>query len=771
MYTLVIVESPAKCKKIEEYLGPNYKVMASFGHIQTLNGLSSIDITNSFHPTYSIVTDELKQRQIEKLQTAIGNAEEVILATDDDREGESIAWHLCDVFQLPVLHTKRIIFHEITQCAITHAIQHPKRINMELVQSQQARQILDLLVGYTISPILWTQMSNNTLSAGRCQTPALRLIYENDLEVKRRPGKLVYNTVGYFTAHNLPFELNTQLESPESVQEFLKDCQQWTFIYSITEPKKTIKQTPEPLTTSALQQLASNELHLSPKETMKYAQQLYEEGYITYMRTDSTKYSRTFINNAKEWIESNYGNPYISQTIDRRVQDETDIRAHEAIRPVNIDFQVLSTSVKSKATQLYTLIWRRTVESCMSSAQFQFVHAKLHAPNNLEFVYRAEQSIFLGWQIVSDNIHSRSEKESYYHYLRTLKSSSNLNPKWIESTATLIEMGMQYTEARLVQLLEEKGIGRPSTFASLVDKIQTRKYVVKQHIPGRQIECIDFLMKDGHIAQTTNAREFGSEKNKLVIQPMGIAVIDFLLSKFDSFFDYQYTKKMEDDLDRISKGTYVWHQMCDECYRELTAITNNNNITRESTPQKIGIRIDSEHTLIHGKYGPVIKRELPTVKNKGKVQFLPAKKDLDMNILQHKAHIDLTDVIDSTNIHKSIGKYKGKDLYIKTGKYGTYAQWGDERRALKGIESTEYIDVLRYLDKDVLDVDKPIGIVRELTDQISIRTGKYGDYIFYKKPRTKKPQFLKLSGFNADYTKCDKTQLLHWIQETYHINT
>ena len=625
--SLVIVESPAKCKKIESYLGPGYKVIASFGHLRTISGLESIDINNNFNTKYSVINEDLKLKQIEKIRSEIFKADEVIIATDDDREGEAIGWHICDLFGLSITNTKRIIFHEITEGAIQSAILYPKRINMNLVQAQQSRQILDLLVGFTISPILWNCVSkthNNSLSAGRCQTPALRLVYENNLDIKQSPGKLVYNTTGYFTSHNLSFELNTQFNTELQVKEFLEICKTWDFIYSLSSPKKTIKKSPEPLTTSTLQQLASNELHMSPKETMKYAQQLYEGGYITYMRTDSKKYSKEFIECVKKFIKNVHGEQYISQTIDnlvvsnsiKTIQEEhkktvaekkgipPPQEAHEAIRPVNINMRSLESSaeLQGKTIRLYDLIWKRTLESCMPSAQYNSITSKISAPFNTEFVYKAEQPIFLGWQI---NKIPKTEDESdtkYYLFLQTLKQNVSIKPKKIDSKFTIIELKSHYTEARLVQLLEEKGIGRPSTFASLVDKIQERKYVEKQNITGREIQSNDFVLTDNIVSKFVNKREFGNEKNKLVIQPLGIIVIEFLLDKFDMFFNYDYTKKMEDDLDKIANGHFIWYNLCDTCNDELIKVTNTLQDLK-----KFSIKIDENHTLIIGKHGPVVK--------------------------------------------------------------------------------------------------------------------------------------------------------------------
>jgi DNA topoisomerase-1 len=783
--SLVIVESPAKCKKIEDYLGPGYKVIASFGHLRTISKLQDIDVHNNFNTTYSVIQEDIKLKQIEKIRSEIVKADEVIIATDDDREGEAIGWHICELFGLSITNTKRIIFHEITEPAIQSAISHPKRININLVQAQQARQILDLLVGFTISPILWNCVNNTNLSAGRCQTPALRLIYENYLDIKQSPGKLVYNTSATFTNLNLLFELNQQFNEEILVRNFLEECKHYNFVCSITTPKKIIKKSPEPLTTSSLQQLASNELHISPKDTMKYAQQLYESGYITYMRTDSKKYSNEFIDNIKKYIKTTYSDQYISNTIDnlivevkptlktntlKTISEKRGIpspqEAHEAIRPVNINVINL-TNLQTKAIKLYELIWKRTLETCMSSAQYNSISAKISAPKNSEFVYKTEQPIFLGWKIVTKD---EEESSKNYQYIQNLGKNITMKPAKINSKFTIIELKSHYTEAKLVQLLEENGIGRPSTFASLIDKIQERKYVEKQNITGKEIESIDFSLTDSNISEFVSKREFGNEKNKLVIQPLGIIVIEFLLDKFNVFFNYEYTKEMEDNLDKIANNEHsiVWHKLCDDCYQSLISVTDKLHDFK-----KFSLNIDNNHTLIIGKHGPVVK--CIDSKDNKKVTFLPIKKNLDFENLKSN-DITLDDIIDNTISNKNaIGKYKGQDLFIKKGKYGIYAQWGKETKSLKEnfqflkIDDILYLDVIKYLDKDALDPTKPVGLVRELNKNLSIRTGKYGDYIFYKKPRAKKPEFYKLNGFNTDHKKCEKILLLNWIKQTYNI--
>jgi DNA topoisomerase I len=840
--SLIIVESPAKCKKIESILGPGYKCIASFGHLRNIPDLKSIDIENGFAITYSIIQEAIKLKQIEKIRKEITDADEVILASDDDREGESIAWHICQLFSLPVATTKRIIFHEITEPSILSAIIHPRTVNMDLVQAQQSRQVLDLLVGFNITPLLWNNIAKQhktSLSAGRCQTPALRLVYENYLDIQASPGQLVYNVSGYFTNLNLLFDLNKQISSKEDVKQFLEYCASpdIKYVCNVSSPKKVIKKAPEPLTTSTLQQLASNELHMSPKETMKYAQQLYESGYITYMRTDVKKYSKDFIEKTTKHITTTYGLTYVSQTLDNITLDLNEVNnkkeeleavttnkkirskqvslkdnipkpqgAHEAIRPVSITTRSLtldnSTSdLQAKAVRLYDLIWTRSLESCMPSAQYTAVVATINLEmKNKEltnknekdekykdhhFTYKAEQVVFPGWQIVtmkqpilSETKESKESKE--YNYFIHLKQGLTLIYKKIEAKTLLKDLKSHYTEARLVQLLEEKGIGRPSTFASIIDKIIERKYVEKQNVEGKQVECIDFVLDDTNkILETISKKEFGNEKGKLVIQPLGVIVIEFLLKHFPTFFEYSYTKDMEDELDKIASGQGKWTDVCSTCHNDLTRIIDGLKDLK-----KFEIQIDNEYSIIIGKYGPVIKfmDSNETKKEKDKIKknatFIPVKKSLDIKMLldfeeQNGRQLTLDDVMDKAKSSQdSIGKYKGQDLFIKNGRYGIYAQWGTNMKSLKEldkpIDKLEYLEVLTFLEKDnLLDPSKPVGLVRELSSNLSIRTGKFGDYIFYKKPRAKKPEFLKLNGFKDDYKSCDKGLILNWIKQTY----
>ena len=408
MTILIIVESPAKCGKIESFLGTGYKCIASFGHIQELIGLSSIDFNNNYKPSFTPC--ESKKKQIDIMRRAILKCDEVLLATDDDREGEGIAWHICHLFDLNVNTTKRIIFHEITKTAILHAVSNPTHINMNIVHAQQARQILDLIVGYKISPILWKHISWNSkkgLSAGRCQTPALRLVYDNQKDIEDSPGKMVYTTTAYMTKMNLPFVLSMNYECKETIENLLEESATFQHVFSRKPSKVTIKNPPTPMTTSVLQQNASNDLHINPKETMSICQKLYEQGYITYMRTDSTNYSLEFIQNARQYIIDVYGDKYVisvdkaldtnsidTNSIDTNSIDTNSIKkvsvkkkqkpvkkhsdddkpkpqeAHEAIRPTKIEVLKVDDTMSPREKKMYLLIWKHAVASCMSPAQY-----------------------------------------------------------------------------------------------------------------------------------------------------------------------------------------------------------------------------------------------------------------------------------------------------------------------------------------------------------------------------------------------------------------
>jgi DNA topoisomerase-1 len=834
--TLVIVESPAKCNKIESYLGPGYKCIATFGHFRTLDGLKSINMDN-FKLKFSCMEEKSKQisRIKSEIESCMGN---VIIATDDDREGEAIGWHVCDMFKLPVETTPRIIFHEITKTAIERAVSTPGTLNMNLVYAQFARQILDLLVGYHISPQLWTHIASsvkNSLSAGRCQTPALRLVYDNQKDIDASPGKMVYNTVGYFTKLNLPFTLSRQYDTPKDVEEFLEESVNHDHIYTLLSPKKTSKAPPCPFTTSALQQKASSEYNYSPSETMSICQKLYESSFITYMRTDSKTYSPEFIESAKRHISEKWSDKYINPNIqylalgfssggdgantDKQTKtsktgkagkagkpskgsDDTSVKAqeaHEAIRPTNISTLKIPDTFTAREQKLYKLIWTNAVESCMSHATGVTITACLTAPKSNEYKYTTEIIEFPGWKAVDGY-----EKENpNYNYLQNIKKNCIIPYNKIKATVTMNELKSHYTEAGLIKILEEKGIGRPSTFSSLIEKIQKRGYVEKSDVFGKKVKCTDFELLPDELLEMPTEREFGNEKNKLVIQPLGSIVMEFIVQHFNTLFEYNFTKKMEDDLDKIAKGDILYTETCMFCLdnvKQLTGALKDKNI------QKDTVSIGENHVYMVGSKGPVIKHTTVDEDGKKKIEYKSVKKDIDVAKLK-RGEYELSDIIDEKGSIDmggiKLGIYDSNEIILKRGKYGLYFVWGEQKKSLSGVfpknknpSTIAYHDIVKIIETSktqiqsheenmngVPDDDEGSGVcgggggsklqvkgmVRKITDDISIRNGKYGDYIFYKTPEMKNPTFLKLKGFTEDYKTCSIFHILEWIQKTYKI--
>jgi DNA topoisomerase-1 len=823
--TLVLVESPAKCSKIESYLGPGYRCIATYGHFRELDGLKSIDVKNNFKLSFVSMTEKMKQ--INRIRAEIAECSGgVIIATDDDREGEAIGWHICDMFKLPVATTPRIVFHEITKPAIAAAISKPGTLNMNLVYAQFARQILDLLVGYNISPQLWSHIASNaknSLSAGRCQSPALRLVYDNQKEIDAAPGKMVYNITGYFTKLNIAFTLTRQYDTPRVVEEFLEESVNHDHIYTVLPPKKTTKQPPSPFSTSLLQQKASSEMHYSPAETMSICQKLYEGSFITYMRTDSKMYSEEFIGKAKAFIGEKWSDKYVNPGIqslclgsgggDGGGSDAADStkasrsssksaakndtvkaqEAHEAIRPTKIETTSIPDTFTQRERNLYKMIWTNTVESCMAASTGVSVTATVTAPKKEEYRYTAELIEFPGWKIVDG-----FEKENpHYQYLQNIKKNTVIPYNKVKALATMIDLKSHYTEAGLIKILEEKGIGRPSTFSSLIEKIQKRGYVAKDDVKGRKLKCVDFELVVDELQEIQTERDFGGEKNKLIVEPLGLIVIEFLSTHFNELFEYNFTKKMEDDLDKVAKGEKIYTSICEYCSNLVNNLTSS---LKEKNIQKDSVKIDENHTYIVGSKGPVIKYIGKDDAGKKVTEFKSVKKDVDLARLK-RGEYSLDDIVDERgNIDMGgikLGVYNGDNIVLKKGKFGLYFTWGEQKKSLSGIfpksknpNSITYNDIIRIIESSVVvgcgggggggdDNDNRAdlnsnslgikGLVRKINEDISIRNGKYGDYIFYKTTAMKNPTFLKLKGFSGDYKTVPLNDIMEWIKTTYKI--
>ena len=835
--TLVIVESPAKCAKIEMYLGPGYKCIASFGHLREIkNGLKDIAVDRDFQPTYTECAS--KRAQISKIRQLVGVADTVLLASDDDREGEAIAWHICQVFGLPVETTKRIIFHEITEQALKAAVAAATYINMDIVQAQIARQVLDLIVGYKLSPLLWQNIpgkkpaETKSLSAGRCQTPALRLVADNQTEIEKFTAVLAYTTTGFFTSKNLPFVLNKQHTNADAMSEFLEESVNHAHIYHCLAEKTVSKAPPKPFTTSTVQQAANNELQVSPKETMQMCQKLYEAGLITYMRTDSTAYCPEFQAKARIYIADNYGREYSgeeaaleknsktvltgkkfrirgkeelkktsAEIIAAKTQQTAKPAAHEAIRPTDLNCKELpaagpASEYSPKERKMYQVIYNNTLASCMPPALYKSLAATISAPETALYNYTAEQVVFPGWQIVISGGYEKICKE--FAFLQTFKPvGGGIEYKKLAAKAGMVGGKLHYSEARLIQLLEQEGIGRPSTFASLIDKIQERGYVKKGDLKGVKQTCLDFELEDENLSSTATTREFGAEKNKLLIQPVGKDVLAFLMTNFTALFEYTYTKSMEDALDLIAAGQKIWHELCREVHTEIEIMTAELPpalaIAVLTEPKQAPIKIDAEHTYLIGKYGPVIKyikkgSELTLFKN--------LKPGLRVDIARLNAgeytlaELIITDeekapgaTVGGGGGGRVIGLFKDQPVVLKTGKYGPYLEYGNDPEKKKKSLNLPLKNGKSDLDDivlmDVIDLlaeastaasnDKGNTLVRKISEEMTIRKGQYGDYIMYKTKKMLRPNFLKLKGFSGDYKTGDLNVLKVWIKETYNV--
>ena len=748
---LVIVESPAKCKKIESYLGVGYKCIASYGHIREMDGLKSIDIGNTFQPTYRSMLS--KKKYINSLRTNIQKANEVILATDDDREGEAIAWHICMLFNLSIQHTKRIIFHEITKPAIKKALDNPTHLNINKIYSQQSRQVLDLLVGFKVSPVLWKNISGKSgLSAGRCQTSALRLVYDNYKEISNKTGKCVYNTVANFNLINtsLPFELNNQFKSEGNVNNFLEKSISFKHELLDKNEKKVFKQSPTPLTTSKLQQKSSNDLGFSPKVTMACAQRLYENGYITYMRTDSFKYSSEFIKSAKNHIHDKYGEKYISKTIfslankssAKNTKNDLAQEAHEAIRPTSAERTSIPINGKitNKELRLYLLIYKNALASCMSPAIYDKLTISITAPIKTKYTYITEQIVFDGWRAVY-GVESRNEN---YEMLNRLDVSSSDEIKYekISSNMKMVDLKPHYTESKLIQLLETKGIGRPSTYSSIISRIQDKNYVNKEDVPGVKIKCSNYVLDGGNISKKIEENEFGAEKGKLVLQSTGLFVIEFLIKHFNQLFEYDYTRNMEAELDKISNGDMTLLELCKECNNTIDA--SIKNIKKQDKPI---VKIDKYHTYTIGKYGPVIKH----TDDDGVISFKQINKNIkiDLNKLKNGEYklSELIGMDNHQNNNHELGEHNGSEVVLKNGKFGMYVTIDGKNTSVKYInkdmDDITLEDVAEYINKKG---KTETNIIKRLNDDMSIRKGRYGSYVYYKTNSMNRPKFISMKG-------------------------
>ena len=669
---LVIVESPAKAKTIEKFLGDDFKVMSSYGHIRDLKKKElSIDI-DSLQPCYEI--PEEKEKLVKELKQSAKKAEKVWLASDEDREGEAISWHLCEVLGLDESKTSRIVFHEITKPAIIKAIESPRRLDMNLVNAQQARRVLDRLVGFKLSPVLWRKVKPS-LSAGRVQSVAVRLIVEREREIQNFKSEVFYSVNGIFAITNpdgsateVKALLGTRFKTHEEVEAFLNKCKDATFTVD-TISKKPLKRTPAPpFTTSTLQQEAARKLGFTVSQTMMVAQHLYEHGQITYMRTDSVNLSSLCLNSSKEEIINLYGKEY-SKVRQYHTNSKGAQEAHEAIRPTYMSAQTIDGTAQEK--RLYDLIWKRTIASQMADAEIEKTTVNITISTAEEqFVAQGEVIKFDGFiKVYRESIDEEEMDEETGRMLPPLSEGQELTRREIQATERFSQGPLRYTEASLVHKLEELGIGRPSTYAPTISTIQQREYVHKGDKKGEERTYTIDTLKGKVITQKVRKEMAGSDKGKLLPTDIGIVVNDFLLEYFPSIMDYNFTAKVEQKFDEIAEGNEEWAEMMKDFYKNFSPTVDkamNVRAEHKAGERELGIDpVSGKQVFVKiGRFGPVV--QIGTADDNDKPRFAQFPSDKSMETIQ------LEEALELFKLPREVGMFEGEKVIIGAGKFGPY---------------------------------------------------------------------------------------------------
>ncbi len=726
---LVIVESPAKAKTIEKFLGKDYEVKSSFGHIRDLpkKGIS-IDIDNNFEPTYEISSD--KKKVVSELKKAAKTVDTVWLASDEDREGEAIAWHLCKALGLDEKVTKRIVFHEITKPAIDNAIKNPRLVDTRLVDAQQARRILDRLVGYKLSPVLWKKVRPG-LSAGRVQSVAVRLIVEREREIKSFEAASSFKINATFEAgaSELPAELPKKLKNSDEAKSFLQDCINASFTIGEIEQKPSTRNPSAPFTTSSLQQEAARRLGYGVKQTMMLAQRLYESGNITYMRTDSTLLSGTAIKAAEEYILKNFGAKY-HQVRQFKTKNDSAQEAHEAIRPTSFDNQ--TAGADSQQQRLYELIWQRAIASQMSPALTDKTEVNIVISNRTErFIAKGEVLKFDGFMKVygggKDDV-----------ILPSLKTNDVLQRREIIAHEVFSRPLPRYSEASLVKKLEELGIGRPSTYAPTISTIQSRGYVEKSDLEGEIRKAITMTLSDSDVTESTTDETYGADRSKLLPTPTADVTTDFLVKHFPSIVDYDFTAKVEEEFDIIAEGKTAWQQVIKNFYSDFEPLVEKSeSISRQESTQtrQLGPDPKSNKPVMarYGRFGPML--QIGETESEEKPQFapLPAGKTID--------NVTLEEALEMFKLPRVVGKTSdGQEIKANIGRFGPYIQVDKLYVSIKPLDPftiTEAEALELYAVKLEKEANK---YIQQFKSGISIVNGPYGPYVTDGKKNARIPK-------------------------------
>ena len=746
MTSLLIVESPAKCSKIQGFLGPGWKVIATFGHIRALDeNLDAIGIERNFEPRYTFI--KTKAKQIQEIRDWAKKSTKIFLASDDDREGETISYSVATLLNLPIATTPRIVFHEITKDAITNALRNPRTIDMNRVNAQQARAVLDMLIGFTVSPLLWKFIGSG-LSAGRCQTPALRIIVEREKEIESFTINTVWKVQGIWNgSESFEASMLEDLEDEESATNYLENLASSSTGHTATIKSNIVKpfseSAPAPLITSTLQQEASALYKSNPKSTMQSAQRLYEQGYITYMRTDNPVLSESAKLEATEYVETKYGHEYIGTKPQKVKKGENVQEAHEAIRPTNISTEELPDDEDWSAMdrKIYKLIWNRTVQSVMAPYKGEERKVIFNVDNDdCEFDWKAvwKRTIFYGWKQVQQEIAKLDEDEEVEPVLDTWGIGEELTVgsqiEWSSLTATPKDSRhpARYTEATLIRDLEKKGIGRPSTFAALIATIIEKGYTEVRNSPAKDITSTTLsILPDSNVVRTNIVKKGPSEKQKLVPNDLGIRVIDFCTKEFENLFAYNFTKEMETRLDLISDGREEWKTLCHDTwdsYKEsYNTLKSKTGQETQSTRQKVfstGIK------AVQSKKGPVL-----LIEEDGKATFYGWPKNVTyMNITEEIAtrHVE---AVKKDKESSNLGMYDGFPIVRQTGPFGSYISWNSIN--IPWVESDTIDSIKDKLKQKQSSVIHCIG-------QFEFRRGPYGIYMFKKDTNTKTRKFVGL---------------------------
>lgn len=724
---LVIVESPAKAKTIQKFLGKDYLVKSSFGHIRDLqDNKLSVDVEKGFAPEYVVPAD--KKRVVADLKKAAGAASMVWLASDEDREGEAISWHLFETLGLDNERAKRIVFHEITKDAILKAIQNPRGIDINLVNAQQARRVLDRLVGFELSPVLWRKVQPR-LSAGRVQSVALRLVVEREKEIMSFINEPFYKISAIFHPEGHPASvkvkatLDTRFRGAEEAREFLQDCVGARFSISNIEKKEAVRNPAPPFTTSTLQQEAARRLHFPVGVTMRVAQALYERGLITYMRTDSTNLSTLALGVAKKYITGTFGEEY-HKTRQFRTRVKGAQEAHEAIRPTFIENTGIEGTAQEK--KLYNLIWKRTVASQMADAKVLLTTMKISSDKREEkFSVQATQVLFDGFLKLYMESGDELEGENDEVILPDLNVGDYMERKVVTAECKYTAAPPRYSEATLVKKLEELGIGRPSTYATTISTLTSgRGYIVKGDKEGKSFPVTDLSLKDSSITESSRVETVGAEKGKLLPQEIGLIVTDYLERNFKDIMDYDFTANVEKDFDQIAEGGQEWNKVISDFYspfhKKVEEVLHDGNYSRVS--RDLGVDTDGDRiTAKFGKYGPFIQKgegESARFASLGKGQLIE--------------NITLAEALRLFELPRTVGEYNGVDVVAAKGRFGPYIKYGDKNISLpKGKDPLKITlaDCVPLIDADSGKSPENPVISEFKESDIQVVNGRYGPYI------------------------------------------